>query len=165
MLTTGAHVAINPALIPMMRRKENPTGEKNKHEQMIDAILGTDEEMSDESASEILGLYGLTDNDLINSFKTSMSKRLQELPAESEEARNLGGMLRNVRDYQRNVTGERITPKDRISKLLDGLLTPPFVVSYAFRDRKDGELSDSDKQILDDLKRELLDGSKGTSDS
>lgn len=127
---------------------------------MIDAILGSDEEMPNESATEILGLYGLTDNDLINSFKTSMSKRLQELPSDSGEAKSLGGLLRNVRDHQKDLTGERLTPKERISRLLEGLITPPATVSYAFRERKDGELPDSDKQILDDLKRELLDGSK-----
>ncbi|MBK9215827.1 MAG: hypothetical protein IPM59_09550 [Chloracidobacterium sp.] len=144
-----------------MNRKVKSSGEKNKHEQMIDAILGSDEEMSNESATEILGLYGLTDNDLIDSFKASMSKRLQELPADSDDAKSLGGLLRNVRDYQKGLTGERLTPKERIAKLLDGLITPPTAVSYAFRERKDGELPDSDKQILDDLKRELLDGSKG----
>ena len=142
-----------------MSRKADSTREKSKREQMIDAILGIDEEMSDESASQILGLYGLTDNDLVNSFKAALARRLADLPANSEEVRNVGGLLKNVRDHQKVITGQNLSPRERISNLVDGLLLPPVSANFAFRDRKEGELPDADKEILEGLKQELRDGS------
>jgi hypothetical protein len=137
------------------------TGERSRREEMIDAILGHDEEMTDEMASDILTLYGVTENDLIDNLKASISEKLKHLPAESDVARRLGGMLKNLRDYQKEITGAKLSPTDRISQLLDGLFTPPLTARYSFRDRKEGELPDSDQTILDDLKKELLDRSEG----
>ena len=153
---------MTPHVKGKMPIKEDKSAEKSKKEQMIDAIVGPDEEIDDASATEILNLYGLTDNDLINSFKAAITRKLNELPPESADARDLGGMLRGVRDHQKTLTGEKLSPKERISRLVDGLLTPPVSASYAFRERKEGELPDSDKQILEDLKKELLERDEGT---
>ena len=128
---------------------------------MIEAILGPDDEMTDKLASDILTLYGVTENDLIDNLKASISARLKHLPADSDVARRLGGMLRNMRDYQKEITGVKLSPSERISQLLGGLLTPPVTASYSFRDRKEGQLTDSDQKILDNLKKELLERSSG----
>lgn len=138
------------------------TGERSTEEEMIDAILGPDDEMTDKLASDILTLYGITENDLIDNLKASISKRLKHLPTDSDVARRLGGMLRNMRDYQKEITGAKLSPSERISQLLGGLFTPPVTASYSFRDRKEGELPDSDQEILDDLKNELLERSSGS---
>jgi len=126
---------------------------------MIDAILGPDEEMTDELTSDVLTLYGVSENDLIDNLKASISQRLKDLPAESDAAQRLAGMLKNLRDYQKEITGAKLSPTKRISQLVDGLFTPPLTARYSFRDRKEGELPDSDQTILDDLKKELLDRS------
>jgi hypothetical protein len=135
------------------------TRERNKQEEMIDAIFGADEEMTDELASEILTLYGITENDQIDNLKSSIAEKLKHMPIESDATRQLGGMLRNLRDYQKEITGAKLSPNERISELLGGVFTPPVTASYAFRDRKEGELPDSDQAILDDLKKELLERS------
>lgn len=137
------------------------TRERNQQEEMIDAILGADEEMTDELASEILTFYGIAENDRIDNLKASIAERLKHVPAESDAARQLGGMLRNLRDYQKELTGAKLSPLHRVSELLDRLFAPPLTTSYDFRDRKEGELPDSDQAILDDLKKELLDRSGG----
>jgi hypothetical protein len=134
---------------------------RNKREEMIDAIIGADEEMTDELASKILTLYGITENDRIENLKGSIKERLRNVPAESDAARQLGGMLRNLGNYQKEITGAKLSPSQRISELLGGLLAPPLTASYSFRDRKEGELPESDQAILDDLKKELLERSGG----
>ena len=143
----------------MSKWKNKPTRVKSEREQLIDAIIGADEEMTDELASEILGFYGIADNDLIESFKASISEMLKNLPIESEGAKRIAGMQRNLRDYQKEITGVNLSPKERIAQLFGGLFTPPVTASYSFRDRTEGELPDSDIAILDELKKELLDRS------
>lgn len=143
-----------------MSKIEKPTGEKSKQEQMLDAILGADDEFTNDEAADILALYGLSDNDLIDSFKASMSRELAQLPLDSKEGKQLGGTLRHVRVVQMELTGEKLTPKERISRLVGGLLSPTVSASYAFREKTDGELPDTDKKILDDLRKELLDRSE-----
>jgi hypothetical protein len=133
------------------------TSEKTDQEQMIDTILGANAEMTDELAAATLSFYGITENDLIDSFKSSISKRLNHLPLDSEEAKRLAGVLRNMQDFQKGISGEKLSPKERISQLFGGLFTPPVSATYSFREKKEGELPDSDQQILDDLKKELLD--------
>jgi DNA-binding PucR family transcriptional regulator len=137
------------------------TGERSRREDVIDAILGRDEEMTDEMASDILTLYGITENDLIDNLKASISERLKHVPAESDVAQRLGGMLRNMRDYQKKITGAKLSPSERISQLLGGLFSPPVTATYSFRDRKEGQLPESDQEILDNLKKELLERSSG----
>ncbi len=134
---------------------------RNKQEEMIDAIIGVDDEMTDELASEILTLYGITENDRIDSLKASIAERLKQVPAESDAARQLGGMLRNLWNYQKEITGANLSAGQRISELLGGLFAPPLSASYSFRDRKEGELPESDQAILNDLKKELLKRSGG----
>ncbi|MEO5858377.1 MAG: hypothetical protein ABIR33_05450 [Pyrinomonadaceae bacterium] len=137
---------------------EGPKSVNDQREQMIDAILGPGEDLTNESAQEILRLYEITDNDLIESFKASMSRKLKELPIESDASKQIAGVLRNVQSFQKELTGENLSPKERISRLIGGALTPPLSASYAFRGRdEDEELPDSDVDILEGFKKELAD--------
>jgi hypothetical protein len=143
----------------MAELKNNLSGDINQHDAFVAAILGTDEDITDELAGEVLAFYGIGDLDLIESFKSSISEKLRELPVEDDNAKRLGGMLRNLRDYQKDISGAKLSPKDRISQIFGGIFTPPVAASYAFRGKDESGLSDSDQAILDELKKELLDES------
>lgn len=141
-----------------MAKKNLLKVEKNENEEMLDAILGADEEMTDELASEILAEYGLDESKLLDNFRTSVRQHLQQIPAESHESKRLGAMLRNVAEYQKASSPEAISPKEWVAGLLGDLVPAQSTPAYSFRERKEGTLPDSDQGILDELKKELAEG-------
>jgi len=143
----------------MAEQKNKLSRDTDQHDAFVTAILGADEDVTDELAAEVLAFYGIGELDLIESFKSSISEKLRDLPVEDENAKRLGGMLRNLRDYQKEISGTKLSPKDRISQIFGGIFTPPVTASYAFRGKDESGLNDSDQAILDELKKELLDES------
>lgn len=140
----------------MSKSKNNISrSEKNKREEMIDAILGPDEEMTDETAAEILNQYGIDETKLLDNFKVSVQKHLRQIPASSDESKKLGAMLRDIGEFQRASAPEAISPKDWIAGLMNNLIPRQSAPSYSYRDRKEGDLPASDQELLDGLKKEL----------
>lgn len=158
MPTTAVQRTDRPARSTSMskHKKKLTATEPSKREQMVDAILGFDEEMSCEMAREILGSYGLNEIDLLDDFKGSVREHLKMIPAEGDESKRLGGMLRNIADFQKEVSGVNLSPRDRISQIFSRIARPLNTQpTYSFRNREEGELPDSDQAILDALRDEL----------
>ena len=140
----------------MAELRNNTSSEISDQDAFVAAILGADEDVTDELATEILAYHGIGDLDLIENFKLSISEKLRKLPVEDDTAKRLGGMLRNLRDYQTGISGAKLSPKERIAQIFGGIFTPPVTASVAFRGKEDAGLPDADQAILDELKRELL---------
>lgn len=141
-----------------MAKKNLLKVEKNENEEMLDAILGADGEMTDELASDILAEYGVDESKLLDHFRASVRQHLRQIPTESDESKKLGAMLRNIAEYQKASSPEAISPKDWIVGLMGNLIPAQSAPAYSFRERKEGNLPDSDQSILDELKKELEEG-------
>jgi hypothetical protein len=129
--------------------------EKSKEDQMLDAILGPDEDLSDDLAAEILAEYGIDEATLLDNFVNSVNKHLRSIPADGDESKKLGAMIRNISAYKRQRSGENVSPRDWIAGLMGGLVSRQPKTLYAFRKSREGDLSDTDKEILDEIKQEL----------
>lgn len=138
------------------KKSQLPSIQKSMREEMIDAIIGIDEEMDDDTAREILESYGLNEDDLLAEFKQCIRVELRNIDPATRESENLGKTLKNINDFQNQSSPYSVVPKDWVSGMLNKLLpesqTKPL---YSFHNRNDGEMSDHDKKILDDLEDEL----------
>lgn len=139
-------------------KKEPSPVEKTRCEEMLDAILGPDEEMDDALADEILQTYEITEAELVEEFKTRLQADARRFFQETgKPSDNLTNALHSIRDYQQKAAPQMPEPKTLIGSLLNGILPPQThsQTALSFRNRKDGELSDNDKKILDDKKAEV----------
>ena len=139
-------------------KKEDAPFPKTEKDELRDRILGSDEEMSDELASRILESYDIDENQLINAFKARIQTELKKTyDPNSQDSQNLSNTLKNISEYQRAASPRSVEPKDWIANLINKVIPPTAHAQplYSFRKREDGEMSDHDKQILDDLRAEL----------
>lgn len=139
-----------------LKKEEILSSEKTICEELYESILGPDEELDDELADEIMQTYNISEAELVEEFKNRLQADARRIYAETGKASDeLTDAIRNVGKHQQNSAPEIIEPKTLIGGLLNGNLPSPThsKVSYAFR--KDGELTDNDKKILDDLTTKL----------
>src|SRR5688500_4493006 len=93
------------------------TFEKSKEDQVLDAILGPDEEMDEEMAGYILAQHGVDEFSLVDEFKRSLQEEVRSLSQDSQEAINLNTTIRNITEYQRASSPALMKPAD----LLEGI--------------------------------------------
>jgi hypothetical protein len=142
----------------MAKSKKDSLPPKSEREQLLDSIVGPDEEMDDELADEILSSCGITGSDLVREFKLRLQAEIRRHYQETNEVSpSLGAALRSIRESQARPESESDNPQSRINNILHS--TAPSnnqgEVSYAFHNLADGEVSEIDKQILDELRIEL----------
>lgn len=129
--------------------------EKTKKEQFIDAIIGKDEELTDELASKILSEFGIDESRLVDNFKDSIQNDLRKLHSESKEASNLRRTVRNITEYQKSSSLDVGEPEDYIASLINTVQSAFQKPVFSFRNRNNGEMSEKDKMILNELQEEL----------
>jgi hypothetical protein len=142
----------------MSKSKNDSLPPKSEREQLLDSILGPDEEMDDESADQILGSCGITGSELVNEFKLRLQSELRQHHQETDEvSQPLSWALRSIRKSQTRPEAEPDDPKSRITGILNGTVPSnnQSTILYAFHNLADGEVSGNDKQILDELRVEL----------
>lgn len=128
-----------------------------KNEEFIDAILGNDEDMDDESARAILSLYSVDVDALTSELKKKLRSTLAELSEDSKEAHNLRRTLANVVKYEKDSDPSSVKPKDYIDGMMNNISAAFRRPVYSFHNRADGEMPKEDKDILDGLAQELED--------
>lgn len=129
--------------------------EQTKKEQFIDAIIGKDEELTDELASKILIEFDIDESRLLDNFKNSIQQDLREMQPESKESSNLRTTLRKITEYQKSSMPDVAEPKDYIANLINSVQSAFQKPVFSFRNQKNGEMSENDKMILNELQEEL----------
>lgn len=136
--------------------KLNPP--KSESEELFDAILGPDEEISEGVSEDILKTHGITGEQLVDKFKASLQERIKEIHNDTGKIpTSLEATLRNVREYQREKAPKSISADEWVSEAFSVALLPTSHAEplYSFRSSGTGEVSDKDRKILQDLKTEL----------
>lgn len=128
-----------------------------KAEEFAEALLGNDNDLDNELASEILQAYKIDEDGLVSSFKILLREKLGNLPEESKEANNLRRTLNSVIKSEKESSPHFAKPRDHIKNLFDGLSSAFQKPAYSFHKRTNGEMPDQDVKLLDDLSRELED--------
>lgn len=142
----------------MPKRDKNLVPPKSPREELLDAILGPDEEMDDELADEILRTYNLTGSQLVEEFKLRLQAELKShLQATNEISKPLEAALKSIRDQQRASEPEPVRADSWIDGFLGGSIAAgaqPQLL-YSFHRLRQGAATANDKKILDDLEAEL----------
>jgi hypothetical protein len=127
---------------------------------MFDALFGSDEEMNDETAREILDSYNISNEELISDLKSKIQGELKEnygKPEKDVESQNLGKILRDISNYQRANDISQIEPKTWVQSILDNTLNTisPNRNQLAYRNRNDENDCENDNKVIDELKSDL----------
>jgi hypothetical protein len=142
----------------MRKRDKNPAPPKSPREELLDAILGPDEEMDDDLADEILRSYNLTGSQLVEEFKLRLQTEIKShLQATNEISRPLEGALKSIRDQQRAAEPQPVRADSWIDSFLGGSVfagNQPQLL-YSFHRLRQGAATANDKKILDELEAEL----------
>lgn len=135
-----------------------PIPPKSGREEVYDAILGPDEEMSERVADDILETYPITGELLVDKFKARLQERIKEIRDETGAiSAPLEATLRNVREYQREEMPKALGADEWVGEIFNTALQPNSHANplYSFRNAGTGEVSEKDRKILHDLRTEL----------
>ena len=142
----------------MPKREKNPAPPKSPREELLDAILGPDEEMDDTLADEILQSYNLTGSQLLEEFKLRLQTEIKShLQATNEISKPLEAALKSIRDQQRAAEPQPVRADSWIDSFLGGSIfagDQPQLL-YSFHRLRQGTATANDKKILDELEAEL----------
>lgn len=83
--------------LPHHKRDDEQEAIWDKRDELYDAILGPDEDITDEQAEAILDTYGITAESLVTDFREHLVKAI--LRADGQGKANLEAALKNVDDY------------------------------------------------------------------
>lgn len=128
-----------------------------KNEEFVDAIIGRDEDIDEDSARAILSLYSVDVDSLTTELKKTLRAKLGELSDDSNESHNLRRTIANVVRDEKAKDPSSIMPKDYINNLMSNVSAAFPKPVYSFRNRSEGEMPSGDRDILDGLARELED--------
>lgn len=131
---------------------------KSEGEELFDAILGPDEEVSEQVSEDILETYEITGEQLVDKFKNRLQERIKEVRDETGQIpTSLEATLRNVREYQREKAPRSMSADEWVSEVFNVALLPNTHSQplYNFRNCRTGEVSEKDRKILEGLKNEL----------
>lgn len=136
------------------------SGKESEEKMMFDALFGSDEEMNDETAREILDSYNISNEELVIDLKSKIQGELKEnygKPEKDVESQNLGKILRDISNYQRANDISQIEPKTWVQSILDNTLNTisPNKNQLAYRNRNDGKDCENDNKVIDELKSDL----------
>jgi len=129
-------------------------------EEIMDAILGPDEDfLEEEHCEEFLLALGIDPTTLLAEFKEHLEERARHHQSESGAVPNsIGGALRVIRNRIRSSNPMNVDPTSHIDLLLGGGLVHGNTASTfarAFRRESDDDLCDEDQMLLDELEAEL----------
>lgn len=130
---------------------------KTPKEELFDAILGPDEEISQDIAEEIVHSYGSTREQLVENLKTQLQERIKEVRDETGVIPNaLVAMLNNVREYQKEKVPKAVRADEWIGEIFSGAMPNAHAQPvYNFRKCSTGQVSEKDSDILDQMKADL----------
>ncbi len=136
------------------------SSKESEEKMMFNALFGSDEEMNDENARDILDSYNISNEELTDDLKAEIRRELKENYGKYEkdaESQNLGKVLRDISNYQRAKDVSQIEPKTWVQSILNNTLN---IVSsnnteLAYRNKNDGEYSENDNRVIDELKSDL----------
>jgi hypothetical protein len=142
----------------MPKNKRDAVSPKSKREEFLEAIFGSDEEMDDQSADEILASHGIKSSDLVEEFKLCLQAELRRHLHETNEiSKPLEAALKAIRDQQHASQPAPVKADSWIDSFLgDGISSSAQPqLQYSFNRQKEGAISANDKKILDELEGEL----------
>ena len=144
----------------MSKSKGNKPEVKSEREEFFDAVFGPDEEITVEAARDILGTYGVTGEQLVNNFKKRLQDRIKRVTDETGTIpKSLEAMLKNVREYQKEKAPKAIDAEKWVADIFSNTSVPSSQSTplYDLRNRAAGEVSEKDRQILNEITTELED--------
>lgn len=127
-------------------------------EQFYDTIFGADYDVDDELANQILASHYINSSELIDEFKLRVQAELRrDFEVTGKVNKPLEAALKSMRQQQEASKPAAIEAESWIKGLLSGATTSTSgtQVRFSFHKQKEGQVSASDKTILDDLEREL----------
>jgi len=144
-----------------MKKKDlNGRPELTEKEELVEALIGNDDDFEDEECSEeYLDAFGIDPNTLVLQFKEHLQERARRHQAENGSVPDsISDALRAIRDHLKSSDPMNVDPDDHIDKLLSGQLARGASAGGYARSlrRKDGEeMSEEDEELLDALEAEL----------
>jgi hypothetical protein len=144
----------------MPKQDKNLIPPKAPREELLDAILGPDEEMDDELANKILDHYNLTGAQLVEEFKLRLQAEAKSHFQETNEvSKPLEAALKSIREYQRAAEPEPVRAESWIDAFLRGSIASGAQQQplYSFHRLREGSATANDQKILDELEAELGD--------
>jgi len=139
-------------------RKANDDAPPTELERFHETIFGSDYEIDDELADEILTSHGINSSEMVEDFKLRVQAELKrDFETTGKVNKSLEGALHSIREQQKASKPSPVKAESWISSLLGGatVSSAQSEVLFSFHKQKEGEVSASDKMILDDLEREL----------
>jgi hypothetical protein len=139
-------------------RKASDDGPPTELERFHDNIFGSDYEVDDELADQIIGSHNINGSELVEDFKLRVQAELRrDFEATGKVNKSLEAALLSIRQQQQASKPPPVKAESWIDSLLGGAAasTGRSQVLFSFHKQKEGEVSASDKTILDDLEREL----------
>ncbi len=139
-------------------RKANDDAPPTEQERFHETVFGSDYEVDDELADEILASHGINSSELVEDFKLRVQAELKrDFETTGKVNKSLEGALHSIREQQKASKPLPIKAESWIDGLLGGTTasTSGNQVLFSFHKQKQGEVSASDKAILDELEREL----------
>ncbi len=129
-------------------------------EEIVDGILGPDEDFLDSAHSEeFLLAFGIDPTALISGFKEHLEERArQHQSKDGTVPPSISDALRRIRERIKSSNPMNVDPGSHIELLLAGTLGgggSSGSVARSFRREGDDKLCDEDEMLLDELEAEL----------
>lgn len=128
-------------------------------EEIMDAILGSDEDLLDQqNCEEFLLALGIDSTTLLSEFKEHLEDRARHHQSQTGAVPNsIVSALRTIRDRVKSSNPMNVDPDSHIDLLLSGSLGREVRGTFAraFRREGDDELCEEDQRLLDELEAEL----------
>lgn len=142
------------------KNKQATSGEeRTTQEEILDALLGTDEERYDEAAAdELLNAIGIDSSSLISGFDSYLQKEVRRLEREKKPVpQSLKDAMKSIRAEIKASDPMAVDPKDWIGDLLSGAPSGLGInqPTLSFRRREGEDITAEDVEILENFKSEL----------
>lgn len=141
-----------------MRKNKTDSPPPSELQQFLDTVFGSDEEVTDEMANEILASNNMNSSELIEGFKVRLQAELRRHFHETNViSKPLEATLHGIRKQQPDSGPSPVEADSWIDRFLSGAIVSPTEgqVLFSFHKQKEGKVSAGDKLILDELEREL----------
>jgi len=146
----------------MKKKNDDSQSEKSEREKILESLLSSDDDFGDVGCAEqYLIAAGIDPSSLVSEFKEHLQEKARQQQAEDGSVSEpINSALKSLRAHIKSSDPMNVEPDVHIDQLLGGLLaggSSAAGYAYAYRNQKDGEMSDDDNQILDSLEAELKD--------
>lgn len=141
---------------------------KTEEDELFDALIGLDEEIDNDTAKEVLKIYGVSSSDLVSKLKSRIEADARKLRL---EGKSIPVPMQNALKNLQAATAPppkpdpmKVDPNVHIDNLLNGKakVASGAAGRIGFKGRKAGErVSRKDKEIIESLKTEVNEKTKG----